>query len=577
MKKILLFILLICNLVPATILHAQTIEVPEDFSTIQAAIDAAQSGDTVSVAPGVYTGSIQLAEGVQLHGEETARTILRSSGAEPVIQMSGLNNIVIRNFTFADSETGISIANSTNVDINNNVFDVGGNGTGIVITSLGSSVNIENNTFFGSETAIDGFSEASTIRNNIFAFNGNALSGDTNQDNVSFNCFSGDAIGADATTGDPDFVDIDARDFHLRTDSPCIDAGTGTDALDNTEADAGAYGGQLADTRPFPVAQPQATAVATNTPSVFNLEINWPANRDYRVDGYRLYYDSDQSGEPYEGTDAQDAGGQPVSSPIDVGNVTGFTLHNLSAVADTPDTPVLQSASPSNQTVVLRWSGVANADGYRIYYGIASLDENTVDVGNVNSHQIQGLENGTVYRLAVTAISQPRYHLAVTAVDNEASEPNESEFSEARSVAVGEEQESPLSNEMTAIPETVEPYPDLPDQGDISCFIATAAYGHYSKPQVQVLRDFRDAYLIKYSAGRAFVEWYYAWSPAAAAFISEHPLLKTITAWALLPLVGIAYFLVYSTPLMQLGLLLLCCLPALWIVSRKFNFRTIKP
>src|SRR5690606_37052110 len=289
-------------------------------------------------------------------------TILRPGDSGATVQISNLSNIIIRNFTFAASAAGIDIANSTNVDINNNVFDVGGSGTGIVITCPGSTVSIENNTFFGNETAIDGTSEASTIRNNIFASNGNALSNDTNQDDVSFNCFSGDAVGSDATTGDPDFVDADERDFHLLTGSPCIDAGTGTDTLDNSEADAGAYCGQSADSRPFPVAQPQATAVATNTPSVFNVDISWPANHDYRVDGYRLYYDSDRSGAPYEGSDAQDAGGLLVPSPIDVGNATGFTLHNLSAVADTPDAPVLQSASPSNQTIALSWSQVANAD-----------------------------------------------------------------------------------------------------------------------------------------------------------------------------------------------------------------------
>jgi hypothetical protein len=178
MKHILPYILMFCGLAPWTVLRAQTIEVPGDFSTIQAAIDAAQSGDIISVAPGVYTGNIQVADGIQLRGGETARTILRPGDSGATVQISNLSNIIIRNFTFADSAAGIDIANSTNVDINNNVFDVGGSGTGIVITGLGATVSIENNTFFDNETAIDGASDASTIRNNIFAANVISFRGD---------------------------------------------------------------------------------------------------------------------------------------------------------------------------------------------------------------------------------------------------------------------------------------------------------------------------------------------------------------------------------------------------------------
>ena len=38
--------------------YADIINVPDDFETIQAAIDAAQDGDTVLVQPGVYVENI---------------------------------------------------------------------------------------------------------------------------------------------------------------------------------------------------------------------------------------------------------------------------------------------------------------------------------------------------------------------------------------------------------------------------------------------------------------------------------------------------------------------------------------
>jgi hypothetical protein len=73
--------------------------------------------------------------------------------------------------------------------------------------------------------------------------------------------------------------------------------------------------------------------------------------------------------------------------------------------------------------------------------------------------------------------------------------------------------------------------------GDSNCFIATAAFGSYLEPHVQVLRDFRDAYLVTNRPGRAFAAIYYTYSPPIAEFISRHKSLRTLTRWALSPLV----------------------------------------
>ena len=69
------------------------------------------------------------------------------------------------------------------------------------------------------------------------------------------------------------------------------------------------------------------------------------------------------------------------------------------------------------------------------------------------------------------------------------------------------------------------------------CFIATAAYGNYLDPHVQVLREFRDDVLILYRPGRAFVAFYNEYSPPLAQFIHEHEAARTLTRWALTPVV----------------------------------------
>lgn len=51
------------------------------------------------------------------------------------------------------------------------------------------------------------------------------------------------------------------------------------------------------------------------------------------------------------------------------------------------------------------------------------------------------------------------------------------------------------------------------------CFVATMAYGSYDSDEVLILRAFRDKFLQKFGAGRWFIQWYYANSPA---FVAQH-------------------------------------------------------
>lgn len=74
------------------------------------------------------------------------------------------------------------------------------------------------------------------------------------------------------------------------------------------------------------------------------------------------------------------------------------------------------------------------------------------------------------------------------------------------------------------------------------CFIATATFGSYLDPHVQVLREFRDKYLLTNTPGQAFVTFYYQYSPSIAQFIRDHEYIRMATRWALTPVVyGIKY------------------------------------
>ena len=109
------------------------------------------------------------------------------------------------------------------------------------------------------------------------------------------------------------------------------------------------------------------------------------------------------------------------------------------------------------------------------------------------------------------------------------------------------------------------------------CFIATAAYGTPMAEEIQVLREFRDQYLLASSVGKAMVDTYYTVSPPIAEFITEHPDLKPIVRAGLVPAVAVSTVAVNTSPAEKAAIVGLLTLISVAVAIRVMRRRHSHP
>ncbi|MBI5406779.1 MAG: hypothetical protein HZA18_03690 [Nitrospirae bacterium] len=111
--------------------------------------------------------------------------------------------------------------------------------------------------------------------------------------------------------------------------------------------------------------------------------------------------------------------------------------------------------------------------------------------------------------------------------------------------------------------------------GDSRCFIATAAFGSPLHPYVEILREFRDRYLVTNSPGRNMVSLYYLYSPPIAEQIEDRVILKTLVKLFLIPVIILAELMVKTTVTEEviIGFVVLMFVIAGW--SRRCHERSL--
>jgi len=260
------------------------INVPGDYSTIQAGIDASSDGDTVLVAVGTYVENINFnGKNIAVMGEDREATIIDGNEDGSVVTFANGedSSAVLSEFTITNGNSGegggIYISYSSPLITNciiteNHVSTTGG---GIFATSSGyPAPTIKNCLIYNNTANVEGggvkFHYSSgkiincTIVNNdandggglvvsvmpIEIINSIIYNNDVNQifeiqveSDISYSNIQGGWTGTGNIDADPLFVDAVNGDYHLTSSSPCIDAGDPNSEYDpdGTVADMGAY------------------------------------------------------------------------------------------------------------------------------------------------------------------------------------------------------------------------------------------------------------------------------------------------------------------------------------------------
>ena len=130
---------------------AGTIIVPDDYPTIQEAINAASDEDTIFVRNGTYYENVVVNRSVSLIGENRDTAVIDGKRSGIVVEVT-VSNVSIKNFTIRGGSSNIWISYCSNVSISNsNVKNAGA--TGIMVTHSSticvSHNTIENNSGWG--------------------------------------------------------------------------------------------------------------------------------------------------------------------------------------------------------------------------------------------------------------------------------------------------------------------------------------------------------------------------------------------------------------------------------------------
>ncbi|MBL7047666.1 MAG: SBBP repeat-containing protein, partial [Candidatus Marinimicrobia bacterium] len=291
-----------------------------DYTTIQGAINACDTGSKIYVAPGNYEENLVIEKYIHLYGSGPDQTFISNTANENngyVISVQ--SSCIIDGFSItrtAGSNSFIDIQEGI-VTIQNNLITAETSESWAYLPSLisvrnSSVVQIINNTLIYSYNNVESIEGGNCvyvqdtafpeIRNNII-YSNNAgewspygIASYSNNSIITFNCVYGFAVNFAVVSGnltgidgnisyDPLFQDYSNLDYSLSENSPCLDMGDTTSSLDpdGTNADLGC----------FPFFQDNSLPMRPMRLEVSNLEtalkLEWTLNNAQNIDSFIIY------------------------------------------------------------------------------------------------------------------------------------------------------------------------------------------------------------------------------------------------------------------------------------------------
>src|SRR2546426_6423951 len=130
--------------------HANTLLVPSSYSTIQAAILAANpaGGDTIQVSPGTYLERLTIIKPLHIVGASRDSTFIDGQGLGTVVWVNS-TGVEVKGFTIRNSDQygwGIHVENTQGVNITGNTISASSQGDGVNLYKANNTI-VSNNIF----------------------------------------------------------------------------------------------------------------------------------------------------------------------------------------------------------------------------------------------------------------------------------------------------------------------------------------------------------------------------------------------------------------------------------------------